>query len=230
MESRGTVLLIEDNKCLNDANTQALQMRGYTVFSAENLAQARERLAQIEPDVILLDVMLPDGSGVDFCEEIRGGTKAYILFLTAKSAHEDMVRGMTSGGDAYITKPFHAEEMLVKVDAAIRRAALEKAPVKTLSVGNLTLDVIAGHAFVDGKEMLITQKELSLLIVFVQNAGKTIGIEELYKTAWGAPMLGDKKALQKRVSDLKNKLIQSGCSHAVNTAYGVGYQFAIHNS
>ena len=230
MDSKGTVLLVEDNKSLNDANTQALQMRGYTVFCAENLAEAREQLTQTEPDVILLDVMLPDGNGFDFCEEIRNKTKAYILFLTAKTSHEDMVRGLSGGGDNYITKPFHAEEMIVKVDAAVRRMALNKAPVKTLSVGNLTLDVITGQAFVGGTEIVVTQREFSLLLVFVQNAGKTISMEDLYRTAWGAPMLGDKKALQRRVSDLKNKLMQGKCSHGITTAYGTGYQFTIHNS
>ena len=225
MDSKGTVLLVEDNKGLNDANTQALQMRGYTVFCAENLAEAREQLTQTEPDVILLDVMLPDGNGFDFCEEIRNKTKAYILFLTAKTSHEDMVRGLSGGGDNYITKPFHAEEMIVKVDAAVRRMALDKAPVKSLSVGNLTLDVITGQAFVGGAEIKVTQREFSLLLVFVQNAGKTISVEDLYQAAWGAPMLCDKKALQRRVSDLKNKLMQSKCSHGITTAYGVGYCF-----
>ena len=224
---QNTVLLVEDNKDLNDANTQALQMRGYTVFSAETLAEARARLTQTQPDVILLDVMLPDGNGFDFCEEIRGRTKAYILFLTAKTSHEDMVRGLSGGGDNYITKPFHAEEMIVKVDAAIRRMALDKTPVKTLAVGNLTLDFIAGQAFVGGAEMILTQREFSLLLVFVRNAGETINTEDLYRNAWGAPMLGDKKALQRRVSDLKSKLNQSQCSHEIIAVYGVGYQFAM---
>ena len=84
-----------------------------------------------------MDVILPDGSGFDFCEEIRNKTKAYILFLTAKATNEDVVRGMAGGGDAYITKPFHPEEMLVKVDAAIRRMDIDKSPVKNLSLGSL---------------------------------------------------------------------------------------------
>ena len=159
MDKKGTVLLVEDNIGLNDANAQALKLRGYSVLAAENLAKAREKLAQGSPDVILLDVMLPDGSGFDFCEEIRGKTKAYILFLTARVSHEDMVRGMTGGGDAYITKPFHPEEMLVKVDAALRRLDIDKSPVKTLSLGSLSLDIVSGQAFINGVDLLLTKKE-----------------------------------------------------------------------
>ena len=223
--SQKTVLLVEDNKGLNEANRRALQMRGYTVLTAESLAEARERLAQVEPDVILLDVTLPDGSGFDFCEEIRDRTKAYILFLTAKTAHEDMVRGMTGGGDAYITKPFHAEEMLVKVDAAVRRMTFEKAPVKTLTFGSLTLDIIAGRAFIDGVDLLLTQKQFSLLLIFAQHEDEVLSAEELFEDVWNQTMLDYDKTLRRRVSELRGKLDKGNFSHTVTAVYGKGYRF-----
>lgn len=127
MEHKGTVLLVEDNAELNANNTRALHMLSYDAHSALTLAEARNWLAKREPDVILLDVMLPDGDGIDFCAEIRGAplhTAAHILFLTAKSDHADRVRGLADGGDDYITKPFHPEELLARVEAAMRRRSM----------------------------------------------------------------------------------------------------------
>ena len=227
LQNRATVLLVEDNAGLNDANTQALKLRGYTVVTAENLAEARARLAEVQPDVILLDVMLPDGSGFDFCEEIRGKTNAYILFLTALASHEDMVQGMTGGGDAYITKPFHPEEMLVKVDAAIRRKDIEKAPVKTLSLGNLSLDIVSGQAYVDSVDLLLTKKEFSLLLVFAQNEGVILNTEYLFSQVWNLPIFVYDLTVRKHISALRNKLDAGNCSHTVTTFYGKGYCFKL---
>lgn len=225
MESKGTVLLVEDNKDLNDANTQALKLDGYSVLSAETIKEARELIGGAEPDVILLDVMLPDGDGFDFCEEIRNKTKAHIIFLTAKTAHEDMVRGLKGGGDNYITKPFHSEEMLVKVGAAIRRRELDKIPPDTHQTGNITLEIIAGRAIINSVDLMLTKQEFSLLLALARNEGKAMSVDELYQKAWGQPMCGEKRALQKRVSELKNKLQGGKCSHAINTVYGTGYCF-----
>ena len=227
MKHKGTVLLIEDNKGLNDANAQALKLRGYNVLTAENLGQARERLAEISPDVILLDIMLPDGNGFDFCEEIRGKTKAYILFLTALASHEDMVRGLTGGGDAYITKPFHPEEMLVKVDAALRRMDMDKASVKNLTIGNLVLDIVSGIASIDSNDLLLTKKEFSLLLVFAQNEGVILNAEYLFKQVWNLSTSVYDKTLRKHISELRHKLESGSCSHTVSPIYGKGYVFQI---
>ena len=126
MEYKGTVLLVEDNAELNHNNFRALKLLGYDVHSALTLSAARFYLHSAEPDIILLDVMLPDGEGIDFCAEIRGATEAHILFLTAKTAHEDRVRGLAAGGDDYIIKPFHPDELFARVDAAMRRRAMSQ--------------------------------------------------------------------------------------------------------
>ena len=129
MDAKGTVLLVEDNAELNANNTRALKMLDYEVHPALTLAGARNWLGNNEADVILLDVMLPDGDGIDFCAEIRGlpiQTAAHILFLTAKTEHADRVRGLAGGGDDYITKPFHPEELLARVEAAMRRRNMSR--------------------------------------------------------------------------------------------------------
>ncbi len=129
MEYKGTVLLVEDNVELNANNVRALRMLNYTVHPVLTLAEARAWLNNNEPDVILLDVMLPDGDGIDFCAEIRAlpiQTSAHILFLTGKTGHADRLRGLADGGDDYITKPFHPEELQARIEAAMRRRSMAR--------------------------------------------------------------------------------------------------------
>ena len=121
-----TVLLVEDNEQLNTLNRRALEMAGYEVFASRTLARARERVKSLDTalDVILLDISLPDGSGVEFCREIRNKTNAHIIFLTAVQDDETKLTGLKVGGDDYITKPYSLEEMLVRVNVAMRRRSM----------------------------------------------------------------------------------------------------------
>jgi len=215
---KGYVLLVEDNIELNDANSRALELCGYEVYAALNLEKARQYLLWMEPDVILLDVMLPDGSGFDFCKEIREKTTAHILFLTARADHDDMMQGMISGGDAYITKPFHPEEMLVKVDAAMRRRRADK--VQIIKKGSLELDIIAIQAFDDGKSLGLTPIEFSLLLLLVKNEGQSLDSDFIYETVWKAPAIKNKNALQTAISKLRSKIKHTDYSITVQRHHG----------
>ena len=206
MENKGFVLLVEDNEGLNRSNSRALTMRGYNVAAALTLAEARLRLTEAQPDIILLDVELPDGNGIDFCEEIRGKTTAHILFLTAKLEHENMVQGLNNGGDDYITKPFHPEELLARIDASMRRREMDKKTVQVIKSGNLMLDIATAHAFLNGENLSLTPTEFSLLILFIQNKGKILDSTYLYEEVRKQPMNGDSNALRQHVSRLKKKL------------------------
>ncbi len=132
MKYKGKVLLVEDNKELNTGSARALTMMGYEAYQALTLAEAREHLAKIEPDIILLDVMLPDGDGMDFCAEIRDTTRAHILYLTGKADRADIVDGLAKGGDDYITKPFNPDELFARIDAAMRRRSMTAAPTQII--------------------------------------------------------------------------------------------------
>jgi DNA-binding response OmpR family regulator len=224
-ESNGVILLAEDDIDLNNANRRALELRRYTVYTALTLAEARDWLNKTAPDIILLDVMLPDGDGFSFCQEIREKTQAHILFLTSRTEHEDLVRGLTAGGDDYIIKPFHAEELLARVEAAMRRRRMDKIPVKSLLAGNLSLDTVSGQAYADGNDLLLTPKEFALLRLFLENEGSNMSNEVLYENVWKAPILNDVRALRRHISELRSKLNDSGCSHTVNVVYGKGYCF-----
>lgn len=218
---KGTVLLIEDNVDLNEANAQALQMAGYETYTALTLEKGRHLLMWVEPDVILLDVMLPDGSGFDFCEEIRETISAHIIFLTAKSSHENMVQGLSVGGDAYITKPFHPEEMLVKVKAAMRRRRTDKNHL--LKKGTLLLDQIAMQAFDRGTSLELTPIEFSVLLLFVKHEGQILASEFIYESVWQNPAINHKNALQTAISKIRHKIEPT--NYAIVTKRGYGYAF-----
>jgi len=218
----GVVLLVEDDADLNEANRRALELRRYKVRTARTLAEARTQLGREEPDVILLDVMLPDGDGFDFCARIRDRTRAHVLFLTAKTEHADLVRGLATGGDDYIVKPFHIEELLARVDAAMRRRRMGL-PVQTLRKGRLVLDILAGRALVDGRDLALTQKEFALLLLFAENENKLMTAEHVYQKVWGSPMAGDRNAVQTSISRLRKKVAPAG--YVIEARRGRGYVF-----
>ena len=215
------MLLVEDNVDLNDANLQALRLHGYEVHVAFTLEEGRQFLAAVKFDVILLDVVLPDGNGFDFCEEIRDITSAHIIFLTAKAGHENMVKGLTNGGDAYITKPFDSEEMLVKVKAAIRRCRLDSN--HKIVKGNLTLELTMVQAFVNGKPLNLTAIEFALLSLFVENEGVVLNSTYIYESVWQTAAINYQRALQSAISKLRNKIVDS--DYSIFSKYGSGYVF-----
>ena len=223
MTNKGVVLLVEDNAKLNIANSRALELSGYEVHTALTLTEAKAQLARIDPDVILLDVMMPDGDGFDFCDAIRGETNAHIIFLTAKVEHSDRVRGLHTGGDDYITKPFHPEELMARIAAAMRRRGMDKTPAKTIEKGSITLDIIAAQAFVNNADLNLTPKEFALLLMLVQNEGSTMSAEYIYESVWKAPLIGDNNALKTAISKLRSKIEATGFD--ITSHRGRGYVF-----
>lgn len=227
-EHKGTLLLVEDNIDLNTANSRALRMRGYEVFTAQTAAQARGHLARAEPDIILLDVMLPDGDGFALCEEIRDKTAAHILFLTAKADHQSMMRGLGGGGDDYITKPFHPEELIMRIEAVMRRRGRYKTFPQVLCKGPLALDVAAAQAHMGGKNLKLTPKEFSLLFLLMRHHREALSKTTLYQEVWKQPMVGDGEALWQHMSRLKRKLEEaSGGMVTIFSARKEGYSLEI---
>ena len=224
MSNSGLILLVEDNADLNESNSRLLTRRGYEVQAALSLAEARLKLAVAKPDIILLDVELPDGDGIEFCEEIRDKTAAHILFLTSKIEHEDMVQGLKFGGDDYITKPFHLDELLARIDSVMRRRNMDKNPVQMITKGTLTLDIVATQAFIGNVDLALTPKEFSLLLLLVQNEGTVLSAEFMYEKAWHQPLNGDKNSLKSIFSRLRQKIEPTG--YNIQSLRGQGYVFA----
>jgi DNA-binding response OmpR family regulator len=222
------ILIVEDNIQLNEVNRRAMELQGYSVLSALNLAQASAHLQTAEPDVILLDVMLPDGDGMDFAADITssGAYGGQIVFLTAKTADEDRYRGLGVGDD-YITKPFAPAELTARVQAALTRRARQRRQKNALQKGALRMDMLSGQAFLRGEDLHLTQKEFAVLLLLAQNTGATVSAATLYESVWKAPLSDDSQSLRTVVSRLRRKL---GGGFAVETVYSDGYRFTMHNS
>ena len=214
------ILLVEDNEKIMQGNRRMLLRRGYEVAAALTLGEARKALKAQRPDLIVLDIMLPDGSGLDFIGELRRYSKVPILLLTGLTTPEDIVRGLRLGGDDYLAKPYDFGVLLARVEALLRRA--EQIPDK-LTRGRLSLDVAAGAAALDGTDLLLTQKEFALLLIFAQNEGRFIRAEVLYEKVWKQPMLGDSQSLKKTVYRLREKIKGSGWR--IELSRGEGYGF-----
>jgi DNA-binding response OmpR family regulator len=199
----GLILLVEDNEQILQGNERMLKRRGYAVAAALSLAEARQRLTERMPDVIVLDIMLPDGSGLNFMRELRQKSNVPILFLTGLTTPEDVIRGLSGGGDDYITKPYDFGVFLARIEALLRRSAhIPQALIK----GALHLDIMANRAFLDGNDLLLTPKEFSLLLLMAQNEGRLLSAEYLYEAIWKQPPAVDSSALKTAVSRLRKKL------------------------
>jgi DNA-binding response OmpR family regulator len=175
------ILLVEDNEQILRGNKLMLERRGYETMTAMTLAQARERMASATPDTIVLDIMLPDGSGLDFMRELRKTSAVPVLLLTGLTTPQDIVRGLENGGDDYLTKPYDFSVLIAHIEALLRRAAhIPDALVK----GTLTLDIRANRAILGGEDMLLTQKEFAVLLLLTEHEGRVLSTEYIYEKVW----------------------------------------------
>jgi DNA-binding response OmpR family regulator len=198
------ILMVEDEPSVRKMNTAYLEGQGYEVIEAATASETRSVLAQQVPDVILLDVLLPDGSGFDLCSEIRSITTAPIIYLTAKDENESVVTGLSLGADDYITKPYDLDVLGARVSAVIRRTGsflhgrVELPP--------LEIDLVTGVTTIDGKPVSLSNKEMQLLAYLAANAGRRIPDRELYDAVWGDTVSASSQTLGVHVSYLRNKL------------------------
>lgn len=196
------ILLIEDNRQILEGNSYFLGTRGYTVAAAANLSEAYEIAGQFNPDIIILDIMLPDGSGLDFLAWLRRSSDVPVLLLTGLSTPADMVDGLSQGADDYLTKPYDINVLLARIEALLRRAG--RVP-GTWEKGVLRLDISSAQAFLSGEDMLLTPKQFAILLLLARNEGRTISASYLYETVWNMPHTSDSNALWKQISHLKAK-------------------------
>ena len=215
-----TILLVEDEKKVQDFNKRLLARAGFAVKTAMTLADARGILEQQAIDAMILDIGMPDGNGIDFLKELRRTSTIPVLMLTGYVESSYVLRGFDSGCDDYLTKPYKFTELLARLKRLLYR--VEQVP-ETVTRGRLTLKPAPMIALLDGEDILLTQKEFSLLMLFAQNEDKTISTAYIYEKVWGREMMGDDRALQQRISNLREKIAESG--YVIATVRGAGYRF-----
>lgn len=198
-----TILLVEDNPHIMRINYTALMMEGYHILQAATIAECLQRLRNSDVDLIILDVMLPDGNGVDLCAEIKREFEIPILFLSALGENKDIIAALRAGGDDYLAKPYDIDVLIARVEARLRAVHKEK---RFLQFGSLRLDTAARVCTLDGRELPLSQKEFSLLLQLARSNGQAVSKESLYDSVWGTPLADDSTSLYTTVSRLNTKL------------------------
>lgn len=230
--SSHSVLVVEDNKDLLNLLDINLSDQGYTVYTAENGALALEMFHTQNPDLIVLDVMLPKLDGFEVCKRIRNENKMVpILMLTAKAEELDKVLGLELGADDYMTKPFSIREFLARVKAMFRRidaTQLESEnDQQTLEFDNLIVDSAKRRVTLRGELIDLTSKEYDLLLLFFKNPGKSYSREELLNIVWGYSYEGYSHTVNSHINRLRSKIEEDPSEpHYIRTVWGVGYRFA----
>jgi DNA-binding response OmpR family regulator len=230
-----TILLVEDETSIREPLAEALRSEGFDTEVAGTVGEALE-LARRDPDLVLLDVMLPDGSGFDVCREVRKSSQVPIIMLTARGEESERVRGLSTGADDYIVKPFSAREVAARIRAVLRRAGHgAQAPAESpaapqdgpLEIGPVRVDPARRAASVGGQELDLTRKEFELLALLASEAGSVISRERLIDEVWDTNWFGSTKTLDVHVSSLRRKLgDDSQNPRFVHTVRGVGFRFA----
>ena len=212
------ILLVEDNEAIQQLNKELLEEEGYNVCLAMNLAEARESIKQSAPNLIVLDIMLPDGSGLDFLKELRRvGSDVPVLLLTALSESSDEVKGIREGGDDYVAKPYDSEVLLVRIEKLLNQQRKADERVKDaveqtknaadiVEYGALTVNNITQRAKLDGEDANLTPKEFSVLSYFLKNMDKKMLLEEIYESVWGQDSNNSAGAIKVHISGIRKKL------------------------
>ncbi len=216
------VLLVEDNPKIMEFNTIALKRYGYDILRAATLGQALELLADHAPDIIVLDIMMPDGNGIDFCRTLRKKHDIPILFLTALGANKDMIEGLKAGGNDYLVKPYPLDVLAARIEVQLHAVRQKEAP---FIFGDLRFDRLSSTAFCKGQDMHLTQKEFMLLNLLAVSGKKqkAISKERLYEAVWGQPLGNDSRALWATVSRLKGKLADCQSQFGIYYTRANGY-------
>ncbi len=223
MAVSSSVLVAEDDRAVRAALTRALELEGYRVTVAPDGAAALELLERDRPDVMVLDVMMPNVDGLTVCRRMRTrGDLTPVLMLTARVEVSDRVSGLDAGADDYLPKPFSMEELLARIRALVRRSAYASGDA-VIEVADLKVDESARRTWRGERELELTKTEFDLLQVLVRNAGIVLSHSRIYDLVWGYDFGPESKSLAVYVGYLRRKTEEGGEPRLIHTVRGVGY-------
>lgn len=229
-----TILLVEDEASFVEALTIGLRREGFEVAVATDGAEALAMFDDVQPDLVLLDVMLPKVTGIDVCRELRTRSNVPIIMVTAKASEIDTVVGLEVGADDYVTKPYRLRELVARIRAVLRRRAVEPAPVPVpvlagdtaVEVGDVRIDHQRHEVVIRGDQVRLPLKEFELLALLLENAGWVLTRDTLIDRVWGSDYVGDTKTLDVHVKRLRSKVETDPASPTrIVTIRGLGYKY-----
>jgi two-component system response regulator RegX3 len=220
------ILVVEDEQAIAEAVSYALRNAGYDVDCADDGDEAIEAARREPYDLMVLDLLLPGTPGIEICETLRKESDLPIVMLTARDTELDRISGLDSGADDYVTKPFSVSELVSRVRALLRRRDLDRARLaNVVKVGRLHLDVSRYSATIDGTPLRLTTSEFRLVQLLASEPGRVFTRDELIKHLWQSEFVGDRRAIDVHISNLRRKL-ESDPRHPERllTVRGVGYK------
>jgi two-component system response regulator RegX3 len=220
------ILVVEDEATISDPLIESLVREGFDGVVADSVATAREALARGTPDLVLLDVMLPDGDGRDLAREIRRTSDVPIIMLTARGEEIDRVVGLEIGADDYVVKPFSFRELLARIKAILRRGRTNERPAP-LEIGDVRLDPAGRRVTKEGSALDLAAREFDLLYLLMAHAGEVLRRERIMDEVWDPHWFGPTKTLDVHISWLRKKLEDDATNpRYITTIRGVGFRFA----
>jgi DNA-binding response OmpR family regulator len=225
-----TLVLVEDDRLIAEPLVRTLRGMGYTVHHALDGLTGLETVRTTQPDLVILDIMLPEMDGWEVCKAIRKTSVVPIMMLTALNDEIDRILGLELGADDYVTKPFSTRELMAHIKALLRRVEFDAASAvrkSVITVDDLRIDLERRQVFKKDKELNLRYKEFELLSLLVSNAGEVVTRAEIFDKVWGTDWLGDMRTLEVHIRWLREKLEdEPGNPKYIQTVRGVGYRFA----
>ena len=224
-----TVLIVEDDHNIAELLQMYLEKEGYKVLQAYDGGQGLELFRSKNPDLVLLDIMMPVMDGYELCRIIRAESKTPVIMLTAKGETDDKVDGLKAGADDYITKPFQMREVLARIEAVLRRADCAPTAKNTrrLSFENMTIDMDSFELTINGKKVDTPPKEMELLFFLASTPNRVYTRNQLLDEVWGFDYFGDSRTVDVHVKRLREKLEGASEKWSLKTVWGVGYKFEV---
>ena len=223
------ILVVDDEASYRDALTAGLTAEGFSVDAAADVAEATTYFELRTPDLILLDITLPDGNGVDLCRELRTRSAVPIIFVSAKSSEIDIVLGLEMGGTAYVPKPYRLRELVARIRAVLRRSteqAEQAEQEEVITVNDIVIDGSKRTCLFDGSPIDLTRKEFELLWLLLSNVGVVVTREQCIDALWWDKDLNDSRTLDTHIKRLRQKFkTEDGDDKQIVTVRGVGFRF-----
>lgn len=224
LQGRNVIMVVEDEESYQDALNIGLSVEGFVVVGATNIAEARQLLVSAKPDLVLLDVMLPDGSGIDYCRELHDTSRVPVIMVTARSSEVDVVLGLEIGAADYVTKPYRLRELVARIRAVLRRP-VEVTDDEVVTFGDLRIDFVRRTVTRRNQEVELSRKEFDLLALFATRLGQVVTREVCLDTLWWGLELSDTRTLDTHVKRLRQKIEDDPANprHLI-TIRGVGFR------
>lgn len=225
-----SILVVDDDVMIVESLTYSLKKEGFQVTATGDGLEAVKLEQHVQPDIVILDIMLPSLDGWEVCRQIRQHSNVPIIMLTAKGDEFDRVLGLEMGADDYLPKPFSFRELLARIRATLRRVNLDKKDVSNaqIGIGAITIDDTAHKVYKDDALITITHKEYQLLLLLMSRAGQVINRGDLFDEVWGIDWIGDARTLDVHIRWLREKIEDDPSQpRYIQTVRGRGYRFAI---